>query len=141
MLLYESVGQVHDKGSNFMFKCASSAFFSCSSSWNLCFYHFHFSFFWESVKNLQQSINQSETEIGGNKLPVELFISFKTNLWISGAWLILKCRQSSWPPVQHWFFISSWVINFIKNEIHHQHSPQDFQDLYLSYWISRSSTG
>ena len=31
-------------------------------------------FFWESVKILQQSINQSETEIGGNKLSVELFI-------------------------------------------------------------------
>ena len=35
-------------------------FFCCFSSKNLCFYHFHFVFWW-SIKFPQQNINQSET--------------------------------------------------------------------------------
>ena len=38
----------------------------------ICFYHFHFSFWW-STKFPQQNINQSETGIGEKKLSVELY--------------------------------------------------------------------
>ena len=38
----------------------------------MCFYHFHF-FFWWSIKFPQEYINQSEIEIGDTKLSEELY--------------------------------------------------------------------
>ena len=38
----------------------------------MCFYHFHF-FFWWSIKFPQQHINQSETWTGGVQMSVELY--------------------------------------------------------------------
>ena len=49
----------------------------CLPSWNLCFYHFHF-FFWWSIKFLQQNINQSKMWIGFIQIPAELYIIRKS---------------------------------------------------------------
>ena len=46
----------------------------CFSSQNVCFYYFQFFFRW-SIKFPRQNINQSETEIRGRKLPVEMYVS------------------------------------------------------------------
>ena len=46
----------------------------CFPSKKLCFYHFHFSFWW-SIKFPQQNIHQSETRIGDRKLWLELYVA------------------------------------------------------------------
>ena len=58
----------------------------------MCFYNFHFSFWW-SVKFPQHNINQSETWIGGFQLSVELYvfgIQFHCQFWTinSCSWLV-----------------------------------------------------
>ena len=50
--------------------------FCCFSSRNLCFYNFHFIFWW-SIKFPLQNINQSETRIGDKKLSEELYSNKK----------------------------------------------------------------
>ena len=72
MLHHGSVGQVHSKKCYFMFAYTFETVFCCFSSKNLCFYHFHF-FFWWSIKFPQQNINQSETGTDDKKLSVELY--------------------------------------------------------------------
>ena len=73
MLHHRLAGWVQNKGCHFMFTCAFLVFFSCFSSLNLCFYHFHF-FFWLSIKFPQQSFNQSKLKIGAKEMSVELCV-------------------------------------------------------------------
>ena len=46
----------------------------CFPSKKLCFYHFHFSFWW-SIKFPQQNIHLSETRIGVKELWLELYVA------------------------------------------------------------------
>ena len=68
-----SVGRVHSKECYFIFTYTFLAFCCCFSLKNVCFFHFHFLFWW-SIEFLQQNINQSETWIGDKKLSVELYV-------------------------------------------------------------------
>ena len=62
-------------------------YFFCFSSKNLCFYHFHF-FFWWAIKFPQQSINQLETGIGDKKLSVKLYVNSITDSASSSAFIL-----------------------------------------------------
>ena len=68
----------------FMFTYTFLAFFCCFLLKKLCLYHFHLLFWW-SIQFLQQSINQSETKIGGKKWTVELYDTDKSELIISSS--------------------------------------------------------
>ena len=71
------VGWVHSKECYFIFTHTFLTFFCSFSSKKMCFYHFHI-FFWGSIKFPQQNIiNQSETETGDMKLPVEVFVTLQ----------------------------------------------------------------
>ena len=72
MLHHGSVGQAHSKECYFNFTCNFLTLFCYFSSKNLCFYRFHFLFWW-SIKFPQQNINQSVTETGDKKLSLELY--------------------------------------------------------------------
>ena len=76
MLLHGSVGRVHSKEYHFIFKYTFFTFFFVFHQKKLCFYRFHF-FFWWNTKFLQQNINQPETGIGDKKLPAELYVCLK----------------------------------------------------------------
>ena len=78
----------------------------------MCFYHFHF-FFWWSIKFPQQHINQSETWIGGVQMSVELYATiwmwpaidrkYKTNNFS-------KIRQEL--PDLFFFHVRLWNYSF-----------------------------
>ena len=80
VLHHESIEWVHSKKCFFMFTETFFAFllllllllFLLFFIKNLCFYHFHFFFRW-NIKFRKQKINQSETEIGNEKLSMELY--------------------------------------------------------------------
>ena len=87
-LHHGSVRAIHSEECYILFIYTFLAFF-CSFSWrHLCFYHFHF-FFWWSIKFMQQNTNQLETEICDKKLSVELYVSYtlktQENLCFSGV--------------------------------------------------------
>ena len=69
-------GEFTVKNTTLYLNILSLHFFFCFSSKKLCFYRFHF-FFWWNTKFLQQNINQPETGIGDKKLPVELYVCLK----------------------------------------------------------------
>ena len=56
------------------------------------FYHFHF-FFWWNIEFLQQNINRAETEIGDNKLSVELYGRGFFVKIINGLLIFNYCRK------------------------------------------------
>ena len=72
------------------FRVQNVTFFCCFSSKNLCFYHFHF-FFWWSIKFPQQNINQSETGTG-DELYGTVCITSKYNPHFDDY---IKCKRPS----------------------------------------------
>ena len=91
MLYHGSIGASLRQRCNFTFSSSLSAFCCCCccfSSQNLCFYYFQF-FFRRSIKFPLQNINQSETEIRGRKMSVEMYVSVPFKLKYS---LRLLCR-------------------------------------------------
>ena len=88
----------HSKECYILFTYTFLAFFCCFSWKNLCFYHFHFSF-WQSIEFMQGNINQSETGIGDKKLSVELYVLYPLKTWenlcFSGVSRVYKMGISS----------------------------------------------
>ena len=103
MLHHGSVWLVHKK-IYLKLLCAFLAYFYCFSSQNLCFYHFHF-FFWWSIKFPQQNINQSETWISGFQLSVELYAmtSQSESLSCYSVNLLSRCERKYVDTVQNAF--------------------------------------
>ena len=69
-------GEFTVKNTTLYLNILSLHFFFVFHQKKLCFYRFHF-FFWWNTKFLQQNINQPETGIGDKKLPVELYVCLK----------------------------------------------------------------
>ena len=69
-------GEFTVKNTTLYLNILSLHFFFVFHQKKLCFYRFHF-FFWWNTKFLQQNINQAETGIGDKKLPVELYVCLK----------------------------------------------------------------
>ena len=62
------VGQVQSKECCSLLTYTFWHFCCCFLSKELCFYHFHFFFFWQKIKFPLQNINQSKTWVGDKKL-------------------------------------------------------------------------
>ena len=106
MLHHGLVNRIQNKECYVMFSYTFLTFFVylfvCFSSWNLCFYHFHFFFGW-SIKFPQQNINHSEIGVGAECHWQSLFL--EGALWNVSTqnlllWNQLLCRK---PAL--WYFL------------------------------------